>query len=67
MSTDRKIIEAFEAARDRYAEFGVDVDGAMRSLRTIPVSLHCWQGDDVGGFEAPDASLTGGGIQTTGN
>ena len=39
----------------------------MRSLRTIPVSLDCWQGDDVGGFEAPDASLTGGGIQATGN
>jgi L-rhamnose isomerase len=67
MPKDRLIREAFEAARDRYAEFGVDVDGAMRSLRAIPVSLHCWQGDDVGGFEAPDASLSGGGIQTTGN
>jgi L-rhamnose isomerase len=67
MPKDRLIREAFEAARDRYATLGVDVDGAMRSLRTIPVSLHCWQGDDVGGFEAPDASLTGGGIQATGN
>jgi L-rhamnose isomerase len=67
MPKDRLIREAFEAARDRYAALGVDVDGAMRSLRTIPVSLHCWQGDDVGGFEAPDASLTGGGIQATGN
>jgi len=67
MSKDRKIIQAFEAARDQYAELGVDVDGAMRSLRAIPVSLHCWQGDDVGGFEAADATLTGGGIQATGN
>src|SRR3954451_13823202 len=67
MSKDRLIRDSFEAARDQYAELGVDVDGAMRSLRTIPVSLHCWQGDDVGGFEAPDASLTGGGIQATGN
>ena len=67
MPKDRLIREVFEAARDQYSEFGVDVDGAMRSLRTIPVSLHCWQGDDVGGFEAADASLTGGGIQATGN
>ncbi|HWU40865.1 MAG TPA: L-rhamnose isomerase, partial [Candidatus Acidoferrum sp.] len=58
---------AYEAARDQYAELGVDVDAAMRSLRAIPVSLHCWQGDDVGGFEAADATLTGGGIQATGN
>jgi L-rhamnose isomerase len=67
MSRDRAIAAAYEAARDRYAEFGVDVDGAMQSLRAVPVSLHCWQGDDVGGFEAPDAALTGGGIQATGN
>src|SRR6476620_8440072 len=67
MSKDRPVVAAFEAARERYAEFGVDVDGALRSLRAIPISLHCWQGDDVGGFEAPDASLTGGGIQATGN
>ena len=61
------VAAAYEAARDRYAEFGVDVDAAMRALRAIPVSLHCWQGDDVGGFEAPDATLAGGGIQATGN
>src|SRR5436309_3443765 len=67
MPQDRRILEAFDAARDRYAEFGVEVDHALRVLRGIPVSLHCWQGDDVGGFESPDASLTGGGIQTTGN
>src|SRR3954453_15986885 len=67
MAKDRAVAAAFEAARDRYSELGVDVDGALCSLRAIPVSLHCWQGDDVGGFEAPDASLTGGGIQATGN
>src|SRR3974377_2464154 len=67
MSKDRKIIQAYEAARDQYAELGVDVDGAMRSLRAIPVSLHCWQGGEVGGFESADATLTGGGIQATGN
>jgi L-rhamnose isomerase len=66
-SKDKHIITAYEAARDRYAEVGVDPDAATRALRSIPVSLHCWQGDDVGGFEAPDSALTGGGIQATGN
>ena len=58
--------KAFELARERYAELGVDVDRALQTLRGIAVSLHCWQGDDVGGFES-DAGLTGGGIQATGN
>lgn len=67
MTNEKHIQQAFEIARDRYAEFGVDAAAAMQSLRSIPVSLHCWQGDDVGGFESPDAGLTGGGIQATGN
>lgn len=67
MTNEKHIQQAFEIARDRYAEFGVDAAAAMKSLRSIPVSLHCWQGDDVGGFESPDAGLTGGGIQATGN
>ena len=67
MTNERSITDAFEIALDRYADFGVDVEAAIRSLRAVPISLHCWQGDDVGGFEAPDASLTGGGIQATGN
>jgi L-rhamnose isomerase len=67
MPSDRAIVDAFEAARDRYTETGVDVDEAIQSLRAMPVSLHCWQGDDVGGFETPAAGLTGGGIQATGN
>jgi L-rhamnose isomerase len=45
----------------------VDVDAAMRKLAKIPISLHCWQGDDVGGFETVGAQLSGGGIQATGN
>jgi L-rhamnose isomerase len=64
---DRTLANAYEAARERYAAFGVDVDGAMKTLQTIPVSLHCWQGDDVAGFETAGAQLTGGGIQATGN
>src|SRR5262245_45699481 len=64
---DQIILKAFEAARDRYAEIGVLTDRAIQTLRSIPISLHCWQGDDVGGFESPDATLDGGGIQATGN
>lgn len=55
----------YEEAKKIYAEFGVDTDAAIARLKEIPVSLHCWQGDDVIGFDH-DGPLTGG-IQTTGN
>lgn len=62
-----KLIEqAFELAKQRYAELGVDVEQAMARLDSVPVSMHCWQGDDVRGFENPEGALTGG-IQATGN
>lgn len=57
--------ERYEAAKERYQALGVDTDTAMESLKNIPISMHCWQGDDVGGFEG-DGELTGG-IQATGN
>jgi len=57
---------AFRLAHERYAALGVDVDAALKTLATIPVSLHCWQGDDVGGFENFGNAL-GGGIAVTGN
>src|SRR5262245_3969260 len=64
---NRLVIEReYEYARERYARLGVDTGRAMQVLRGVPISLHCWQGDDVGGFEN-DAGLTGGGIQATGN
>jgi len=62
-----RITQAYEIAKDAYAAIGVDVDAALRKLETIPISLHCWQGDDVGGFEKAGAQLEGGGIQATGN
>ena len=65
-SHDQSIERSFEAARGRYAGIGVDVDGALERLAAIPVSLHCWQGDDVGGFEA-DREALGGGLAVTGN
>ncbi|MEZ3500374.1 L-rhamnose isomerase [Pantoea sp. KPR_PJ] len=62
-----KLIEqAFELAKQRYADSGVDVEQAMTQLDSVPVSMHCWQGDDVRGFENPQGALTGG-IQATGN
>ncbi len=67
MSQSETIKKAFEAAKDQYAQIGVDVDVAMKRLDEYPISLHCWQADDVGGFETPDSSLSGGGIQATGN
>lgn len=60
------IQKKYEMARDLYAGFGVDVDKALNALQKISLSLHCWQTDDVTGFESPDGVLTGG-IQATGN
>ncbi len=60
------IDRAFILAKERYAELGVDVERAMERLSQIPISLHCWQGDDVGGFENTGAQL-GGGLAVTGN
>ena len=57
--------ERYEAAKQMYAAAGVDTDAAIAVLKELPVSLHCWQGDDVTGFDH-DGPLTGG-IQTTGN
>ena len=51
----------------RYAELGVDVEAALAAVDSLPISIHCWQGDDVGGFEHEGAALSGGGIQVTGN
>jgi L-rhamnose isomerase len=62
----RSVERAFRLARERYAALGVNVDRAQHALARIPVSLHCWQGDDVGGFENFGNAL-GGGIAVTGN
>jgi L-rhamnose isomerase len=64
--TEKQIQDAYALAKERYAALGVDADAAMGTLARVSISLHCWQGDDVGGFEDPDAEL-GGGIAATGN
>ena len=62
ISTER----AYSLASEAFAAIGVDTAAALARLDSIPISLHCWQGDDVRGFEDPDAALSGG-IQATGN
>ena len=64
--SDSSLEKSYELAREHYAKLGVDIDKAMQTLKGVPISLNCWQGDDVGGFES-DEGLTGGGIATTGN
>jgi L-rhamnose isomerase len=63
---ERAIETAYAAARERYAEIGVDTEAALAALGAVPLSLHCWQGDDVRGFEGGGAAL-GGGLQVTGD
>ena len=58
--------KGYELAKEYYQEYGVDVDEAIRICDETPISIHCWQGDDVIGFEKHEGGLTGG-IQTTGN
>ncbi|MBQ8598793.1 MAG: L-rhamnose isomerase [Oscillospiraceae bacterium] len=57
---------SYTEAKAKYAALGIDTDAAIQKLKTVPVALHCWQGDDVGGFDQKEKALTGG-IQTTGN
>jgi L-rhamnose isomerase len=63
---DNHIEAAYELAKERYASIGVDTERALETLAGAAISLHCWQGDDVGGFESDGGELTGG-IAATGN
>jgi L-rhamnose isomerase len=65
-SRSRPVERAFGLARERYGAAGVNVDVALKAIAAIRISLHCWQGDDVGGFENLGAKL-GGGLAVTGN
>ena len=67
MNDISKIEQAYQLAKERYAALGVDTEAAIAKMKDLIISLHCWQTDDVGGFETPGATLSGGGIQTTGN
>ncbi len=67
MHHNELVTKAYALAKEQYANLGVDTDNALAQLAKVKISLHCWQADDVGGFETPDAALGGGGIQVTGN
>lgn len=66
MTDHERVTKAYELAKETYRKWGVDVEEAIKKVQEVPISLHCWQGDDVTGFENPDGQLTGG-IQATGN
>ena len=65
MAKNNAVDQAYQLAKASYAKLGVDTDKALEALKGIPVSLHCWQGDDVGGFE--HAGQLDGGLAVTGN
>lgn len=66
MSRKESTQKAYDLAKEKYAEIGVNTESVLQKLDTTAISMHCWQSDDVGGFENPDAGLSGG-IQATGN
>ncbi|MDC0610244.1 L-rhamnose isomerase [Vibrio sp.] len=63
---DTQIQSAYDYAKEVFSAYGVDTDDVLQQLDQTPISMHCWQGDDVKGFESPDIALSGG-IQATGN
>lgn len=58
--------ESFELAKKQYEKWGIQVDNVIETLKSVPISIHCWQGDDIGGFEVNKSELSGG-IDVTGN
>src|SRR5690625_1130566 len=58
--------ESYEIAKKKYEKWGIDVDEVLDTLKKVPISIHCWQGDDIGGFEVNQQELSGG-IEVTGN
>ena len=66
MKKSELVLKSFEIAKERYSEIGVDVEAALKTLQDVAISIHCWQADDVTGFENL-TNVGGGGIQATGN
>lgn len=64
---EKQVEEAYLEARERYSALGVDTEKAIAQMREIPVGMHCWQVDDVAGFEVKEEGLEGAGIMATGN
>ena len=66
MTQETRILQAYETAKQVYADYGVDVEAVVKHFDTLPISIPCWQGDDVGGFENAGGGASGG-IMATGN
>lgn len=66
MVSEKEVETAYQVAKQRYAEVGVDTEEVLKKLQNIRVSLPCWQGDDIHGFLTPDQALSGG-IGVSGN
>ena len=66
MVKEQEVEKAYQVAKERYAEIGVDTEAAMKKLQNVKLSIHCWQGDDVIGFLNRNQALTGG-ISVSGN
>lgn len=67
MNKVEAVTKSYELAKFQYAGLGVNTDEVIKQMDSVKISLHCWQTDDVGGFETPNSELAGGGIQVTGN
>ena len=63
MSRQNLTEKQYLLAQEQYEAFGIDTDKVIDKMKQVVISLHCWQADDVGGFETPDAVLSGGGIR----
>jgi L-rhamnose isomerase len=66
MTSAKQISAAYKLAREAYADLGIDTEAAIKRARSIPISLHCWQADDVRGLETPKPGVDSGGIMATG-
>jgi L-rhamnose isomerase len=66
-TTEKRVQQVYSSAKEQYAELGVDTEAAVAKALKVPVSIHCWQVDDVVGFETKEEGLAGGGIMATGN
>jgi len=62
-----KITQSFELAKEKFLEYNIDADNILKKMEKISISIHCWQGDDVKGFEISSSALEGSGLQVTGN
>jgi len=62
---DKDILSKYQVAREQYGEYGIDTEIILRTLKNVALSIHCWQADDVAGFEKEESGLGDSGLQIT--